>query len=398
VIERTRQSTLASIVMVDQGGQIVWGGVRGSYAELPEVRLALEGQARTVMRHNGAYRPKYSFEWLSRASDLRLHYARPIIAGNRVVGALLLSRSPRALFRGIYEDRLKIMAGVIGILLLLVLMAGLISRGVTRPIEALSRASRQVAEGRASAMPEAPATAAIEIRQLYDDFQVMADAIDRRSRYLRDFAAAVSHEFKTPLAGIRGGVELLEDHRETMSPEDQRRFLGNIRADTERLSQLVTRLLDLARADMAQPSTGQAVDILPILRRVADGLSIDGFRALVGPGGLAAVAVPETVVEAVLAAVLENSRQAGAANARIEGAAEGDRLILRVSDDGPGVAVGDRDRLFEPFFTSRRSEGGTGLGLSIARSLLLANQATISLAEGGAGATFEITLPRAHGA
>ena len=84
----------------------------------------------------------------------------------------------------------------------------------------------------------------------------MAEAIARRSRYLRDFAAAVSHEFKTPLAGIRGAVELLEDHHEEMTEAERARFLGNISADTARLSQLVTRLLDLARADMARPEAG----------------------------------------------------------------------------------------------------------------------------------------------
>src|SRR3546814_13727325 len=55
----------------------------------------------------------------------------------------------------------------------------------------------------------------------------MAAAIERRSRYLRDFAHAMSHEFKTPLSGIRGAIELLEDHDATMSAEERRRFLAN---------------------------------------------------------------------------------------------------------------------------------------------------------------------------
>ncbi|KAK0358605.1 hypothetical protein LTR94_034755, partial [Friedmanniomyces endolithicus] len=89
----------------------------------------------------------------------------------------------------------------------------------------------------------------------------MAEAVDRRSRYLRDFAAAVSHEFKTPLAGIQGAVELLQDHGDDMEPDQRRRFLGNIDSDARRLSDLVTRLLDLARADMARPEAGAAVDL-----------------------------------------------------------------------------------------------------------------------------------------
>ena len=186
-----------------------------------------------------------------------------------MVGVLLLSRSARALFRGLYEDRGKILIGVALILACLVFLSGLISRGVARPIEALSLAAREVAAGQGS-IPETPATAAVEIRDLYEDFRLMSEAITRRSRYLRDFAGAVSHEFKTPLAGINGAVELLQDHYSEMSDAERQRFLNNISADTDRLSQLVTRLLDLARADMARPEAGIAVDLGPPVRRIAD--------------------------------------------------------------------------------------------------------------------------------
>src|SRR5690606_1585979 len=146
VVVDTGRTTLASIVLTDARGVVVRGAEAGrSYAALPEVRAALAGRPSTVLRRNGEYRPRYSFEWLSRASALRIHHARPVIVAGEVRGVLLLSRSPRALFRGIYQDRGKIMLGVGGIFALLVLMSGLISRGVTRPIEALSAASRQVA-------------------------------------------------------------------------------------------------------------------------------------------------------------------------------------------------------------------------------------------------------------
>jgi signal transduction histidine kinase len=276
-----------------------------------------------------------------------------------------------------------------------VVLSGLVSRGVARPIEALSAASRDVAAGQ-GAIPDTPATAAIEIRALYEDFRAMAEAISRRSRYLRDFAAAVSHEFKTPLAGIRGGVELLEDHHATMSEADRRRFLGNIAADTERLSQLVTRLLDLARADMAHAEAGIAADLAAAVRRVADGFAAPGFEVeVVLPKSLRPVSVPEEAIETVLTALVENARQAGAARARVEVREGREATTLSVIDDGPGVPAADRERLFEPFFTSRRAQGGTGLGLSIARSLLAAHQARIALADSPAGARFDVTLPQA---
>lgn len=394
VVERTTRTTLAAAVILDRRGVSVEGE---DYSGLPEVQAALAGQPRTVLRINGDYQPLYRFEWLSKASGVRLHHARPILVAGDVNGVILLSRSPRALFRGIYEDRGKfVLAGGV-ILGLLVLLAGLVSRGVTRPIEILSTASRQVAAG-GGTVPRTPSTAAVEIRDLYEDFRAMAERIERRSGYLRDFAAAVSHEFKTPLAGIRGAVELLQDHFDTMSAGERRRFLDNIAGDSERLSQLVTRLLDLARADMASPETSAATRLAEPVSAAVEGQSGPDLVVTVDlPEAAPPVAAPATTVESVLTILLQNSRQAGARRVVVSAAVEGRDVVLRVADDGPGVAAADRDRLFEPFFTSRRAEGGTGLGLPIARSLLAASHGAIELAPDGEGAVFRVTLPIADG-
>ena len=396
VIDRSVQTTLASVLVLDRQGVVVRGyGEGGSLAGLPEVATALGGSPRTVLRRNGDYRPRYSFEWLSRASAIRIHHARPIKVAGKTVGVLLLSRSPRALFRGLYEDRIKFGLGLVLTVGLLVVLAGLVSRGIARPIEALSRAAREVSAGRGTT-PDTPVTAAIEIRALYDDFREMAAAIDRRSRYLRDFAAAISHEFKTPLAGIGGAAELLQDHFETMSPAERRRFLDNIAADNRRLSRLVTRLLDLARADMARPEAGVAADLAASLRRSVDLQGESGLEITLDlPADLPSVAVPEMTLETVMATLLENSRQAGARRVAISARRSEGQVLIAVQDDGPGVAEADRDRLFEPFFTSRRADGGTGLGLPIARSLLAASQGAIRWTASGAGARFEVRAPLA---
>ncbi len=393
VIDETTRTTLASVVVLDRNGIVVQGlGRGGSQRGLPEVAAALEGRTRTVLRRQSDYRPRYSFEWLSRASGIRLHHARPVLVNGRVVGVLLLSRSPRALFSGLYEDRGKFLIGLAGLILILVLLSGLVSRGITRPIVALSRASRDVAAGQ-GAIPDTPQTAAVEIRQLYEDFRMMAEAIARRSRYLRDFAAAVSHEFKTPLAGIGGAVELLQDHGAAMSPEERARFLANISADNTRLAQLVTRLLDLARADMARPGAGVSADVAATIHRVADAQGGRLHIEISLAARMPAVAVPEEAIETVLTVLLENARQAGALKSLVTASLSPDGICLTVSDDGPGVADADRERLFEPFFTSRRASGGTGLGLPIARSLLAASSGRITLTPSVSGARFEVILP-----
>jgi signal transduction histidine kinase len=258
---------------------------------------------------------------------------------------LLPSRSPRALFRGIYQDRAKILLGIGLICAALVVLSGLVSRGITRPIEALSAASRRVAAGQGD-VPETPQTAAVEIRALYRDFRAMADAIARRSRYLRDFAAAVSHEFKTPLAGIRGATELLQDHQAEMSESERQRFLSNIAADTARLSQLVTRLLDLARADMTRPESGAAFDIRAPIIGIADALRNETLAIEVDiQTGSPPVTAPPRTIEAVLTTLIDNSRQAGALRITVlvRGGPAG--VTLDIADNGRGVSQGDRARL-----------------------------------------------------
>ncbi len=395
VIANTRRTTLAAILLLDSKGRAVSGDTAGfSYSALPEVRAALAGRPMTVLRRNAEYRATYAFEWLSRAATIRVHLARPIVVDGRVVGVLLLSRSARALFRGMYEDRGKIAIGVVAIFSLLIVLSGLLSRGIARPIEALGAATREVATGRGS-IPPVPQTATIEIQGLYADFAAMAVAIDHRSRYLRDFAHAVSHEFKTPLAGIKGVLELLADHGDEMSEDERARFLANADADAGRLSLLVTRLLDLARADMTAGDEDAATPIGPVLARIADAYRAPGFDVALSALPIWLVKLTEATLETVVGTLLDNSRQAGATHADISVRTEDDVVRITISDDGPGIPPADRDRIFEPFFTTRRAENGTGLGLPIIRSLLATSGGTIALGRSDRGACFEVAVPKA---
>jgi signal transduction histidine kinase len=387
--------TLASTRLLDRRGVVVTGrGDLGmSYADVAEVRRALRGHPATTLRarqDDNPYGMRSPLEWLSRAVAIRVHHARPVVVGGRVVGVVLLSRSPRGLFVGIYQDRGKIAAGAVAIFVTLLFLAGLLSRGIARPIRDLTRATEQVAGG-AVVFPDPPATAAIEIRDLYANFGAMAARIDARARYLRDFAAAVSHEFKTPLTGIRGVLELLGEHE--MTPAERDRFLRNAAVDADRLALLVHRLLELARADMAVARIGRCR-----LSEVVAMLDADAFP-LTATGDADVPLDPETLAT-VLRILADNSRQAGATAAAVTPVGDDAQLTLHYVDDGPGVPVRDRERIFEPFFTSRRTSGGTGLGLPIARSLLDAQGARLLLDpdDGSArGAAFRLILRRHDG-
>lgn len=394
VVNETKQATLASILLLDRQGIVLNGRDTGrSLAALPEVRAALAGKPITTLRHNGAYTHPYPLEWISRATDVRLHHTRPIMADGRVVGLILVSRSPRALFRGMYEDRGKIAAGTLAIFLFLVAMATVLGRTIVRPIEALSRATRALAEGRQTEPPQ-PTLRVQEIDSLIRDFATMSTAIEHRSHYLRDFSAALAHEFKTPLTGLTGGIELLQDHGSAMSDEERSGFLANMVGDTQRLNRLISRLLDLARADMQRPKGGASCDLHDVLARIADGLGGSDFRIdynlMCAP---LLVAMDGAALETVLTTLVDNAKAAGARHVCIDGTESGADMHLTVSDNGSGIAQPDRKRIFEPFFTSKRALGGTGLGLSIARALLEGNGGRLELVDAETETRFLLVIP-----
>lgn len=95
----------------------------------------------------------------------------------------------------------------------------------------------------------------------------------------------------------------------------------------------------------------------------------------------------------MLTTLIENGVQAGADSITLCIEA-GDPIAITVADNGSGIPPGDRGRIFEPFFTSRRTSGGTGLGLSIARALLAGCGGTLALAEARCGTAMRLTLPR----
>ena len=398
-IDETKRVTLSSILLLDRNGAMLnFPGRQGNYRALPEVAEALAGRPQTVLRLNTTYHQRTILEVFSRAANIRLHHARPIRVGNQVVGVVLVSRSPRALLRGMYEDRGKIALGVIGIFVLLVGLSAVLGRAIVRPLESLSAASRALAKGQRET-PKGSALQVVEIRTLYEDFDAMAQSIDQRSRYLRDFAASVSHEFKTPLAGLRGAIELLQDHGPTMSTKERIGFLANMAADTERLSHLVSRLLDLARADMQAIDTEASTRVIDALAVVADSLASDQFL-IVGPQATAKstalAAIDRATLEAILMTLLGNARQAGATRVDVSIDWIAGMIECRLANNGPIIPEADKGRIFEPFFTSKRASGGTGIGLTIAQSLTRGYGGSLELASELGPVTFVLRVPAAQ--
>lgn len=392
VIAETQAATLASIRLIDAQGLLLDGPTPGhSLLAVDEVRAALAGTMISRLRRLHRDQRDSPLDWLSRAENLRLHHGRPIRVGDRIVGVVLLSRSPPPLFKGMAEDIGKISFAVAAIFVTLLFLTALLSRTIVRPIERLSAATRSVAAGR-SDFPDDPSLGVIEIETLYAEFRSMAEGIRRRSRYLRDFAASLSHEFKTPLAGITGGLELIEDHGPTMSIAERQQFLHNMRGDADRLARLTSRLMDLAKADMRAPDGSATCDAARAMAPVVDSFRGDNFAIALAIPPASAVAIDAETLVAISSVLIDNARQAGATTLAISSSVEDGQFALMFADNGPGVPPADRERIFDTFFTSRRASGGTGLGLAIARSLAESAGGSLTLEPGEGGARFRLVV------
>lgn len=176
-----------------------------------------------------------------------------------------------------------------------------------------------------------------------------------------------------------------------MTQADRERFLSNIAADAERLSRLVHRLMEQAQADIQAGEFEARTDPAPILAAIADGYSVNGFDVHIALSTLPPrLWIAGRVLEAALATFAENGRQAGATRLDMVLSAQDDVATIDIIDNGPGIPEGDKSRVFDPFFTSKRAEGGTGLGLSIARSLIEGWGGAIALCPSRQGAHFVI--------
>lgn len=252
------------------------------------------------------------------------------------------------------------------------LLGFLLWRLVLRPVWALTDYANAIRRGQQDTIvPDHFGTP--ELSELGEAVIGMGATLEGRATQMRAYADHVTHELRSPLTALRGSAELLE----TAGDEATRQALvADIDAAAERMAQLLGQLQDHARASQSSGS-GQS-----------------NLGAIAAEFGLSA---PDAIFDinpddlrTIISHITQNARSFGATDISLQ-ASQG---WFEIRDNGPGIPDGDRARVFDPFFTTRRETGGTGMGLSIVRSLLQANGAEISLIKSEKGAAFRIIFPQ----
>jgi signal transduction histidine kinase len=273
-------------------------------------------------------------------------------------------------------------------------LAGALFRPEAQPIEARTT----LGDDRAYAIVGLPARSPGEAAML-----VLTDITDRerRERAEREFVTNAAHEFRTPLAAITGAVDALDAGAQD-DAEERERFLGHIRSESERLARLVRALLLLARAQTRQEELRLVpIQLAQLLEAVAARLRPhEGVAVIVSCGGETALSEHDLLEQVLLNLASNAAKHTRQGTIELAARPVGTNVAITISDSGPGIPWGERERIFDRFYRGgERDADGFGLGLAIVREAVRALGGAVAVRSApGAGTAVTVTLPTASSA
>jgi len=386
MLAQVRERTLAGIQVTDTSGLVVAssGALGDDLADDPDVQAALGGHDSSSVRPRKPSNHPLSSE--SRRAGVRLFVAAPIWRGGEVAGAVVVSRTPREELQAMYHMAdAPLLVGWFAGLFVAIGVGAYFSVMLSRNLRRLDHGALQIASGSFGGLRllERPTGSHVaEVARVAESVTAMAARLQERLGYIGEFASNVSHEFKTPLATLRGTVELLGDDDE-MPLEQRARFLHNAERELVRLERLVGGLLSLARAD-EEPQASE-VDLQGVAQRVAGRLGV-AFE-----GDCGHTSGDEAQLEAVLTNLVHNAQRHGGEGVSVvvRGLGEG---VVEVHDDGVGISEANLARVFDRFFTTDRAEG-TGLGLALVRAVVESHGGHLTVTSSPGDTRFVMRLP-----
>jgi two-component system sensor histidine kinase CreC len=331
-----------------------------------------------------------------------MYVAAPIVdrsgGRDRIVGVLTVAKPNQAIAPFIERSQHTILRWGF-VLLGTALAIGLLAAWwLSRQLGALRRYADAVTAGERASPPDAPG----EFGDLGRALATMRERLEGK-QYVEKYVHALTHELKSPLAAIRGSAELVESGGEAMPAVDRARFIATIRAQGDRMAEMIDKLLALAAAEHRQRiEAPRPVDLTALVddavEHLAPKLQSRGLSVRV-TGQPAVVPGDSFLLRQALVNLLDNAADFAPEGSEVEVtiSRDGARWKVAVADRGPGVPEYALDRAFERFFSMPRPGGGSrssGLGLCIVAeaAALHGGCATLGNREGG-GALATLSLP-----
>ena len=450
--------TLTGVRIVDFNGTIVaTSGLElgKSLKNREDVQQALEGKYTSLLRKRVTETLPETLSNLSRRGGVRVFVNLPIILDDRVLGVVVLSRTPPKGFEAIKDLPDRVVQASIALLVAVLLISIFVSIKLNRPILAITERAKRQIKGKQphfgllekpitkeiSALSTAVANmvnelqrraqeaqdAAIELGKRETEARNLVTQLEQRERealdlvtqleqrerealetayernqqtvYARDLSYQVTHAFKTPITGIKGATSLIKDGFQSMSDVDRTHFLRIVEQDTQKLERLVERLLELAKADYLDVNKEELINPAVSLNAINNQYRYRTLSITI-PEGDWTINMSEEVFENIIIDVIDNAYQHGGENTKVEielSIPQTDPNFARilVSDNGNGISPGNSVKIFQHFFSTGKGIENSGLGLSIVRALLRKHGGSIVLLPSATGAHFQIDIPLA---
>jgi signal transduction histidine kinase len=320
---------------------------------------------------------------------------------------LVIERTGEAL-AAVRKVRTRWALTLLCILLAGLTVAALLARQVVGPLEEVTRATGEIASHPDLGLPLLPVRSRNEVGQLTEAFNTMTVELKRsheealsaaKFAFAGELAAMVAHEVRTPLSVMRSSAQMLADPT-ALGSASSAELVDTIVAEVDRVERVVTGLLQLARPVEQRPEPTPLRDVLSRAREFAAAhaekqrIRVSCEFAETDRQALCDAEQMYQVVLNLLVNALQALPQGGSIWLRTLPEDRG-TVGFEVADDGPGLPVTIRDRVFQPFVTGR--EGGTGLGLAFVDRVVKAHRGSVSVqSEAGRGTVFAVRLPAAE--
>lgn len=405
------------VAIMKDGRVISTDGTRPSDTFVQDVRARLNGDPESFLRARGGRGRGGGLRPMRPEGDPSPRFAQPPVRRAGPVGPIVVDGVPVGVVIAMPRSALRQLGptlGVVGFVLVVIgtTVAALLIFGPVRPrLRSLEEAARKVGAGDLTARAredgaDEVSALARAFNQMTHDLQQRAAELQAADRTRRLLLADVSHELMTPLTGMRGYLETLSLHAESLDPETRERYLAIIRDETHRVEHIVGDLLDLSRLEGGGESfDAQDVPLEDLFGRVLARHGREAERkgveltTNVAPGAEIVTGDPmrlEQALQNLAANALRHTPKGGqiALNAVHEEGA----IVVTVADTGAGIAPEHLAHVFDRFYkvdpSRARSATGSGLGLSIVKAIIERHGGSVSASSRvGGGTTFTLKFP-----
>jgi len=377
IYELNKTSVDVRVYITDSKGILIFDSQKRDkpgtdYSQWRDVNLTLKGEYGARSTKEDPYNPDTSI----------LYVAAPVIIKEKIAGVLTVAKPTTNINNFLHKAKLKIKARSIIAGFFVVLFCWLITLALTRPIKRLTQYANNIRVGEKTDFPKMDSS---EIGDMGRAFEKMRQAPEGK-KYVEKYVQTLTHEIKSPISAIKGAAELLE---EDMDADQRITFLSNIRNETQRIEDLVDRMLALSSLESMNTLTRKEnVRFNELVKRV-----IEELKANVSQKDIKLVKNLEDniqisgdpfLIKQAISNLLQNAVDFSPVNSQIMISAhsKNNKIIFIVEDNGPGIEDFAKQKIFDKFFSMRRQDTGqksTGLGLNLVKEIAELHNGTIQL-------------------